>query len=202
MSAIRTSKARQAAIERMMTVMQAEYDTELAAVQDTGLPLPAPAAKDYFQGFTPPDDAIANTESGVVVYFINQSSRARNSIGSAGPSGHYEKRQMSIAVAVVFKVENYDQSKMVRTDEDGNAVRPLQTDEVQRLRAERYLGAMDEVIRKYAADGSTIHDIELIDDMSTTVSVNEEDYYGTYGIGSATFQVTQQTQAPNFEQLP
>jgi len=203
MSSIRTSEARQAAIDRMMTVMQAEYSNEISAIKPANLPMPAPKARDYYEVFVPPDEAMANSsDRGIVVYFTNESPRSKNATGSAGPSGHYEKRTMNIGVTAIFRAHNFTKTQLQRTDANGNDVRPLQMDEVQRLRAEHYLGAMDEVIRKYAPDGDNIHDIELVDDISTTFGTDQEEYFGPFGVGAAIFQIMQQTQAPNIQALP
>lgn len=206
MGRIRTRLGRQEAIRRLITVMQAEYANEISDLQNQSevnddLPLPAPAARDYYEGFVDPEDTIFSASGGgVAVYITNEGPRTLLTSGSAGPSGVQETRSLSLAGNILFRVEQYNTNKLQLQDDNGNDVRPFTPDEVMRLRAERYIGAMDETVRKYASDGDHIHDIEMTDDTAGLMPVEED--FGPIGIAAAMFEITQQTEGPRMQQLP
>lgn len=205
MASIRTSLGRQEAIRRLITVMQSEYATEISNLQskpevDPDLPLPAPGSGDYYEGFVDPEDSIINHEGGgVSIMVTNEGPRSLFSKGSAGPSGHQEERTLQLALNVMFRTYPYPDSLKL-TDENGNDVRTFEATEVMRLRAERYVGAMDECVRKYAADGDKIHDIDLRDDNAGLMPIEQD--YGPIGIAAALFEIHQRTEAPRMQSLP
>jgi len=206
MSRIRTKKGRQEAIRRLTTVMQEEYSNEITnllndATVNSALPLPAPDARDYYEGFVDPEDTIVSSSGGgVAVYWTNEGPRSLATTGSAGPNGGEEHRTLKLAGNILFRVEQYDKSQLRFQDQNGNDLRPYTPDEVMRLRAERYVGAMDEAVRKYGADGQAIHDIEMTDDTAGLMPVDED--FGPIGIAAAMFEVTQRTERPRMQSLP
>lgn len=155
------------AIERVVSVMQSNYATELAAIQEYGLPLTAPAATDYFAHLSEPSPEQAMKNSSVAVQVYQDSDSALIQTQSHTPSKVLNTQMSMIGVQVVYRLRNCDPTAML-----GKA--PSITD-VMAARGYYYQAAAIETIRKHVCDGVVISDTTKLADHAGVVAFDEED---------------------------
>jgi|SRR5690554_3905893 len=196
MASVPISTSRQTVIDRIAEVMQAQYAAELSAIQDIGLYLPAPEAKDYYSVPQNPDQVIANHNVAVFIYPSGPRTVQSRASGGMGV-GEMQRRTVPIDVSVICRRGMHDPNKPIMWH--GKA---LGSDEILRRRAERYTGALINTILKYSACGNAgIVKVDLIDDMPE-IFFDEESDKPMWGIGSAQFEFTQKVSVPGCRPLP
>lgn len=197
MPSVPISTSRQLALDRVGEVLLAQYATELAAVQDANLYLPAPDASGYFQVPMDPDEVIHAHNVAVFIYPAGPRTHDPSQDGSGGRGvGEMQKRRFPVDVTVLCRRGLYDKSNPVKRN--GKA---LTSDEVLRLRAERYTGAMIECVLKYVCKEAGIVDVDLEDDMPD-ILFDEQAEKPMWGIATANFTLTQKVRVPLSRSLP
>lgn len=196
MSQTDTATARREAIERIIEVLQQEYSTELGNIQDTNLPLPSPSDSDYYAFYWQRGRQEQLENSEVACYVAPNGPRQLVTQGArqqAPNSGTYEQRELPVLVAVMF-IHAFHEPVSING-------RSLTTFEVADLRAERYAGALDETIRKYAWNGDAgILSVEMSDDDAIIFDSETDD--PLIGVAMTEFELTLYSEAPVPQSLP
>ncbi|MFP4598050.1 MAG: hypothetical protein ACLFVJ_07350 [Persicimonas sp.] len=200
MASIPTSAARQRAIDRIIEVMQAEYENEIAATvtefeQTSGqlddLYMPAPGSDAYFYHPDDPDsDNAEPVPHPVAVFFVADSPRQLRTTGSGGPNFKIEYRGFQLNVIVMIRKEPNE--PITRNGE------ALSDNGVLKLRAEIYTGALINCVSKYACSSNEIHNIIMQDDDADLTFLGES----LVGVGGAVFEIEQKTKTPTKRPLP
>ena len=193
--AIPIAVSRQRAIDRVITVMQSQYETTLEdlrtdpenGIEELNLTPPEEAA--YYYAPYPIEDIPKNRFPCVFVYPADR--RVLESRASSGPMGSTQFREFQLSVALIFRRDGGLQFE--------RNLKTLTTDDIMWLRSEYYTGAMIETIKKYGCEGSSIHKINLIDDMSQIV---ETDKRKIFGVVSTTWEIKQNILMPRRQNLP
>lgn len=170
------------AIERIASVMQANYATELSAIAEYSLPLPAPVANDYFAHLSEPvpEQALKNASVAVQIYQDSDSSLLQTQTNT--PSTMIETQMTVLGVQVVYRLRPSDTNNLI-----GKA--PTVTD-VMTARGYYYQAALISTLRKYACDGEFISDLVKLRDHAGVVAFDEEDQ-PIVGVATAVWEVMQ-----------
>lgn len=184
--------ARRVAIDRIITALRGQYATELAAVADTGLVLPAPPETGYFSNS--PDDPEAdnvlfNADPAVLVWPAGP--RTMGDISSGGTITRAQVSTFEVDVLIMFR-----QALHAPLTTNGHE---LSEPEYMMLRAERYAGAMIKTLYRYAPEGNAIHDIELVADEALPLFLQDRPIMG---IASARWRIIQKVAIPQRSPLP
>jgi len=159
---IARSIATVAALERIVSVLQARYPTALESIADDGLRLIAPGTADYHLPGGYLSSSVFNSPIAVIV---QQSDRSRSSDPHSGDSGVWTQRvTMPVSVRVVFSCTAYD--PLTRTGREQTHPEHLQH------RAERYKGALIEVLQAHARDGESISDLVIRSDFASVTTLD------------------------------
>lgn len=192
MAHIPVETSRRVAIDRIITALRSQYPTELAAVADSGLVLPAPPDDGYFSNS--PDDPEAdnvlfNADPAVLVWPAGP--RVMGTISSGGPTTRAQVSTFELDVLVMFR-----QALHSPFTTNGHE---LSEPEYMMLRAERYAGAMIRTLYRYAPEGDAIHDIELVADEALPLFLQDRP---VMGIASARWRIIQKVAIPQKSPLP
>lgn len=187
MTVIRLSKARNAAIDRIIYVMRQRYSTELTAAGDGVLELPAPTDDSYYAD--DPDLVEDNISNHPVVVFVWPAGpRQVLKESTRGPQDIKVTTMFPVDVVIAFRPELHEPYT-----KDG---RTYSESEYMRERAEKYLEALIECIFKYAPeqnDGASISMVEIERDEPLPLFLEDRI---VLGLATATFKITQTTLAP------
>lgn len=192
---INIDKSRLLAIDRIIEVMQAEYDESLLALKNDpalgvgDVRLPAPVKEAYYYQPYPIEDIPKNRYPCVFVFPSER--RVLDSKSSSGPLGQTQWRSFQISVVLLFRPDGG--ARIERLDKQ------LTTDDMMWLRAELYTGAMARVIQEYACQSGAIHEIDLLDDLSEIVYVDQRK---SYGVVQTTWRIRQNILMPRRRPLP
>lgn len=190
MTPIPISIARQRALDRVTLVLQRKLGEEATALQDpAGLPLSVPDDGGYYMLGTTQDDGLANRNQAIFVY--ETSPREVLQKASGGPETYIATTRFSLNVLMVFKIAMHEP-----LTKDGKA---MTREDVLKLRAERYTGAIINTMLKYACEADAIHDIDVIDDQALIQSPGDKKIIGTAVVQ---FRVTQKVTMPQRRPLP
>jgi hypothetical protein len=189
------ASSRLRAIDRIITVMQATYPQALEAYKqipdlDIGdLYLPPPHLEAYYYQPFPIGEMPINRDPFVVVF--PSDARRLQSRASSGPTGQTEWREFQVTVVLVFKATGGNTFQRLN--------KTMTSHDTHWLRAEAYTGAMAHVIEEYACEPSSIHKIELLDDMSEIVMPESRKYMG---VSQTVWNVKQLVMMPRRRRLP
>lgn len=179
--------SRQLAIDHLTTQMQAHMSTELAAVQDDGLYLPAPSDDEYYTIIQNPDEMPSNHNLGV--FFYPAGPRTTEARGSAGVGvGEFQKRLTPLRITLICR-------RQIAQDPLDRNGKELNGDEVLYLRAERYTAAMIKTILKHGYCDAGIIQIDLIED-SADVFFDPGEDRPQFGIATIQIDVRQKVRVP------
>lgn len=192
MAHIDISTARRLAIDRVITVLRGQYATELAAIKDTGLLLPAPADTDYYT--TSPDDPetdnlLHNSDVAVIVW--QAGARQLGDIFTGGATTRAQTGLIELDILVLFRSGFHEPLTT-----NGHA---LSEYEYMQLRAERYAGALITTLYKYAVEADSVHDIELVSDEAQPIHLQDRP---VIGVATTRWRVTQKLAVPQKRPLP
>lgn len=192
MASIPVAISRQVAIDRIIQVMQLEYADVLEAIRDENLHLPAPAHEGYYYVPQDPDDVLINRP--VAVFVQPTTPRMLESAATGGMTGRSEIRKFRLSVTVIFKMapRKIGSNAVVRNG------KTITDDEIMFLRAERYTGAMVEVIESFACGGDSIHGIELLSD---TPDLFFPDDRTVMGVATTEWEITQKILMPTCKKV-
>jgi len=180
------------AIDRIITALRSQYPTELTAVTDSGLVLPAPPDDGYFSnGPDDPeaDNVLFNADPAVLVWPAGP--RVMGTISSGGPTTRAQVSTFELDVLIMFR-----QALHAPFTTNGHQ---LSEPEYMMLRAERYAGAMIRTLYRYAPEGDAIHDIELVADEALPLFLEDRP---VMGIASARWRIIQKVAIPQKAPLP
>lgn len=192
---ININKSRLLAIDRIIEVMQAEYENALLALKadaDLGVEdvrLPPPVQEAYYYQPYPIEDIPKNRYPCVFVFPSDR--RNLDSKASTGPLGQTQWRSFQISVVLLFRPDGG--ARINRLDKQ------LTTDDMMWLRAELYTGAMAAVIQEFACQSGAIHEIDLLDDLSEVVYVDQRK---SFGVVQTTWRIRQNILMPRRRPLP
>lgn len=194
MSAIDVAVAKRVGLERIITVLKAQYSTFLDDIKDTGLPLPAPGADAYYQDNLNNDFKSRLLVNENVKCFVWQAS-SRRLAGNVESQGLVERAQMTTLEVQLVLLFN-----LALSDPITYGGRTLNQMEVMQLRADRYSGAMIKCLYRYARDADSIHDIELVEEQATPIVFGKERYIN--GVASVRVRIWQKCLFPTKAPLP
>lgn len=198
MPSVPISKSRQIALDRVAQCLQEQYATELAAIADTNLYLPAPEAAAYYMVPMDPDEVPLNHNVAVFIYPAGLRARDSDDGSGGADTGEKQKRNLPVDVTVLCRRAMYDKDNKPVTRNGKTLIH----DEVLRLRAERYTGAMIKCLLTYCSRGvGGIVDIDLTDDMPD-ILFDRESGKPVWGIATAQFELTQKVRVPLSRTLP
>jgi hypothetical protein len=184
--------ARQRAIDRITAALQERLGQSLTLVTDpVALPLPIPGNDAYYCLGADWDDAITNRQQAVYVYDSSPREVIERYSGGATTRGMLTR--FNVNVVMMFKIAMHEpivRNGKVMTKED-----------VLRLRAERYTGAIIHCLYRFARNSDAIHDIDLIDDQATIQQPADKHIIG---LAVTRFSVSQKVTVPqaDFGPLP
>lgn len=186
MAGIDINVSRMAAIDRIIQVMQVRYAEELASIKDDDLFLPPPVREAYYYYPEDPDRILVNRDPFVMIYATQPRVLQAGSMASAGPVNRSEIRTFTLSVTLIFMAA--PPKPIIRNGKQ------LTMGETHYLRAERYTGAMAKTVQRYACDGQSIAQIELINDTPDLFFQTEEK---VKGIATTQWQISQKILMPN-----
>lgn len=194
MSAIDVAVAKRAGIERLITVLKAQYSTFLDDIKDAGLALPAPGPDAYYQ-----DNLNNDFESRLLVNepikcFVWQAS-SRKLTGKVESQGLVDRAQMTTLEVQFVVLFNLAMSAPITY-----GGRDLNQMEVMQLRADRYSGALLKCLYRYGRDADAVHDIELVEEQATPIIFGKERYIN--GVASVRMRIWQKCIFPTKAPLP
>lgn len=151
-----------AAIERIITVMQANYATELAdaSIAVTGLPLPAPASTEYYPTLES-DEATVREQTGPVAVYVWQArplptGANESTLQSGSPSQSAEIVEIYVSVMVACRQQQHP--PITRLGKE------LTPNDVMAERIHRYLGAVKLTLFKHVCDDDGLFQVDVEDD--------------------------------------
>lgn len=193
MSLVRYGAARRIAIERIVSVMRANFGAQISAATarlDLS-PLPTvdtPTDRAYFM-VDPEQLTVLPKVFRAWVFVFPDGPRVP--VSTSTGSGNILKMQTTIDINVLVAFRYIpDQSPL---DSD-NVV--IEQDELMRYRAEVYVDAMTETIARYAKSPSTIHALEPANDTTYPIYL---DKFPTIGVARTTWRLTQMCVLPDAE---
>ena len=169
-----------------MTVLRSQYATELAAIADTDLYLPAPEDTAYKLVGREVEILTRRVNFPVVVFYWALSPRITVKRYTEGPLVHRALTTLPIAVEVHARIAPQD--NFVAT---GQVFDP---DQVELWRAERYVGALIETIYKHLGNQNDSLDALLTRDEARLDSGTSE---RPFAVARTEWLVTQDVTIPN-----
>lgn len=199
MTAIDMHSAVQLASDGLITVLDAQLPTELAAVKlatfNAAMPLDAPSK--YFEVLT---EARVDTEvrsTGRVACFVYQSdSYETDEIVTGDGNARYSIGRTQWSVVVAFHTAVYEPWA-----KPWDATENVTSEEVMVERARAYAGGVIQCLLKYGCSQSGIEGIELVDNEPGSVDFNE-DGRPIIGYSHTTFDILQYVNWPSPQALP
>lgn len=191
MAGIDINISRMAAIDRIITVMQARYADALDEVRDDDLFLPPPQRAAYYTSPEDPEADLTNRDPAVFLYATQPRVLIPGTAATAGPLVRSERRSFNLNVTLIFMAS--PPKSIIRNGKE------LTFAETMYLRAERYTGAMAQTIQKYACDGESIIRVTLVND---TPDLFFQGQRKIKGIATTSWSIEQKILMPNRAPLP
>lgn len=168
------SEARVNTYERVIYVLQEKLQEELFVTADQNLYLPAPENDAYY---AVDDSLLELSRNHMVAVLIYDDSPRRFERGGArhrtsGPEGTLSNSEWNLMVSLVFRKGVYDRENPVIV-----AGREYRHKEAEKLRAERYSGALVDVVEKFAPKKGLITSIKAVGDRGNLIPT-DKDYIG------------------------
>lgn len=188
MPSVPIETSRQAAIDRVIEVMQAHYQDQLDDVADANLQLQAPEPEHYYYVPQDPDEIIHATDVACFLSPAGPRTEVQNSAGGTS-TGELQRREFPLDVYVVCR------RQLGGGDVQGQG-KVLSADGVLQRRTERYTGALISTVLTYCQCGTAgLIEAELVDDMPG-LFYDQESQKPLYGIATVQFRFTQKVKIP------
>lgn len=171
MSVINSNKATRLALYRLVKVLRAEIETELATLNDTGNIISTPSADSYFVTGTEQEmnQILLANNSACFIYPLGPSTVTAPRTGD----GTVRAKLHTTIIRVVFlfkKPAGYTTYSLEGKD--------LTLTEIMLHMTDRLMGAASDVIYKHAVNLTDIHEVNIISQYADVVTLNNNDLIG------------------------